>query len=133
MLDAAMLLYYLGLAPVLKNAAYQASSQEASVAQLADVERRLAGAGAGAADYARHLREAQHVFRDDIVDNTRLTTWNKVRRVPAAAIFTQGHQVTPCHDRFCFLQSSAPRFHVTWELWSSYVRALRSCVMSCER
>ena len=79
MLDAAMLLYYLGLAPVLKNAAYQASSQEASVAQLADVERRLAGAGAGAADYARHLREAQHVFRDDIVDNTRLTIWNKAR------------------------------------------------------
>ena len=73
-----MLLYYLGLAPVLKNAAYQASSQEASVAQLADVERRLAGAATGAADYARHLREAQHVFRDDIVDNTRLTTWNKV-------------------------------------------------------
>ena len=76
-----MLLYYLGLAPVLKNAAYQASSQEASVAQLADVERRLAGAATGAADYARHLREAQHVFRDDIVDNTRLTTWNKVRSV----------------------------------------------------
>ncbi len=73
-----MLLYYLGLAPVLKNAAYQASSQEASVAQLADVERRLAGAATGAADYARHLREAQHVFRDDIVDNTRLTIWNKV-------------------------------------------------------
>ena len=109
MLDAAMLLYYLGLAPVLKNAAYQASSQEASVAQLADVERRLAGAGAGAADYARHLREAQHVFRDDIVDNTRLTTWNKVRSVPAAALLTQCHHVIPFDNELLISAQARPR------------------------
>ena len=82
MVDCAMLLYHLGLAPVLKNAQYQAQSQEASVSQLADVDRRLAAAQPGAQDYARHLREAQHVFRDDIVDSIRCATWNQARARP---------------------------------------------------
>ena len=91
MVDAAMLLYYLGLVPVLKNAQYQAQSQEASVAQLADVERRLNSTAAAAADYARHLREAQHVFRDDIVDNTRFSAWNK-------ALFSETFQLRTLHE-----------------------------------
>lgn len=86
MLDCAMLLYHLGLEPVLKNAQYQAASQEASMAQLADVDRRLASAQPAAGDLARHLREAQHVFRDDIVDSIRFATWNKARS-PVMYIF----------------------------------------------
>lgn len=78
MVDCAMLLYHLGLAPVLKNAQYQAQSQEQSALQLADVDRRLASAGPADVDHARHLREAQHVLRDDIVDSTRFATWNRV-------------------------------------------------------
>lgn len=82
MVDCAMLLYHLGLSPVLRSAQYQAESHAASVAQLVDVERRLASAQPAAGEYARHLREAQHVFRDDIVDNIRYATWNKARCPP---------------------------------------------------
>lgn len=85
MLDALMVLYHLGMASNFKAYSYQQQNQLQAVQQLEDAERRLQQAGTGTANesWVKHLKEAKLLFREDVTESVRHTTWYKVRLHPA--------------------------------------------------
>mmetsp|Transcript_34159 Transcript_34159/g.87346 ORF Transcript_34159/g.87346 Transcript_34159/m.87346 type:complete len:796 (-) Transcript_34159:86-2473(-) len=79
MLDALMVLYHLGMASNFKAYSYQQQNQLQAVQQLEDAERRLQQASAAPNDqWVRHLKEAKALFREDVTESVRHTTWYKV-------------------------------------------------------
>lgn len=81
LLDTLMVLYHLGLTSNFKAYSYQQQNQIQALQQLEDAERRLQRSTSSPGDqWIRHLKETKAVFREDVMESVRHTTWYKVQQ-----------------------------------------------------
>eukprot|EP00850_Spirogloea_muscicola_P003185 SM000012S25447 [mRNA] locus=s12:1115664:1123627:- [translate_table: standard] len=76
--DTMILLYHLGLASSLKQAALHLQGQVQAAAQLADVERQISPSSSQSSDRARHLAVAREVYGADVLEHVRRCVWYRV-------------------------------------------------------
>lgn len=77
LLDIMVLLYHLGVAPNFKQASYYLQHQLQSIAQLDDTDRQIRTEKTSS-DLLKRLKEARAVYREDLIECVRQSTWYRV-------------------------------------------------------
>lgn len=77
LLDTMVLLYHLGVAPNFKQASYYMQHQIQSITQLDDTDRQIRSEKTSS-DLLKRLKEARAVYREDLIDCVRQSTWYRV-------------------------------------------------------
>eukprot|EP00249_Psilotum_nudum_P024720 c29275_g1_i2 orf=485-4546(+) len=77
LLDTMVLLYHLGVAPNFKQASYYLQHQLQAIGQLDETDRQI-HAEQGSGDFLRRLKEARALYREDLIDCVRQSTWYRV-------------------------------------------------------
>nr|AFN42812.1 E3 ubiquitin protein ligase-like protein [Marsilea vestita] len=77
LLDIMVLLYHLGVAPNFKQASYYLQHQLQSITQLDDTDRQIR-VEKPSNDHLKRLKEARAVYREDLIECVRQSTWYKV-------------------------------------------------------
>lgn len=77
LLDIMVLLYHLGVAPNFKQASYYLQHQIQYVTQLDDTDRQIRTEKTSS-DLLKRLKEARAVYREDLIECVRQSTWYRV-------------------------------------------------------
>eukprot|EP00250_Pteridium_aquilinum_P015144 c22406_g1_i1 orf=516-4535(+) len=77
LLDIMVLLYHLGVAPNFKQASYYLQHQLQYITQLDDTDRQIRTEKASS-DHLKRLKEARAVYREDLIECVRQSTWYRV-------------------------------------------------------
>ncbi|XP_076898856.1 E3 ubiquitin-protein ligase RKP-like [Bidens hawaiensis] len=76
LLDAMLLLYHLGLAPIFKQASGYMTHQSHSISQLEETDRQIRERGGG--EQLRRLKEARSIYREEVIDCVRHCAWYRI-------------------------------------------------------
>ncbi|MCO5588942.1 hypothetical protein L7F22_042904 [Adiantum nelumboides] len=77
LLDIMVLLYHLGVAPNFKQASYYLQHQVQYITQLDETDRQIRTEKTSG-DLLKRLKEARAVYREDLIECVRQSTWHKV-------------------------------------------------------
>ncbi|KAJ4966187.1 hypothetical protein NE237_018036 [Protea cynaroides] len=76
LLDAMLLLYHIGLAPMFKQASYYMSHQSQSISLLEETDKQIKERACG--EQLKRLKESRNVYREELIDCVRQCAWYRI-------------------------------------------------------